>query len=93
MSMKIKPNQKIATRTHTWTNGKTKSSKKKNERKKKSIPVVRRRWNKDFGGKMKTGHRKRFVERKRVTMRRKRFRFFQYRPGLRNIQILPKKFR
>ena len=94
MSLKIKPNQKIATRTHTWRNGKTKSSKKKNEKKKKkSILAMRRRWNKDFDGKMKTGHRKRFVERKSVTMRRKRFRFFQYRPGLRNIQILPEKFR
>ena len=62
MSLKIKPNHKIATRTHTWRNGKTKSSKKKKGKKKKA---VRRRWNKDFGGKMKTGHRKRFVERER----------------------------
>ena len=67
--------------------------KRMKEKKKKSIPAVRRRWNKDSGGEMKTGHKKRFVERKRVTMRRKRFRFFQYRPCLRNIQILPEKFK
>jgi len=33
--LKIKPNQKIATRTHTWRNGKTESSKKKMKEKKK----------------------------------------------------------
>ena len=46
------------------------------KRKKKSIPAMRQRWNKDFGSKMKTRHRKRFVERERVTMRRKRIRPF-----------------
>ena len=49
---------------------------KKRKRKKKSIPAMRQRWNKDFGSEMKTRHRKRFVERERVTMRRKRIRSF-----------------
>ena len=55
---------------------KQRAVKKRMKEKKKSIPTVRRRWNKDSGGEMKTGHKKRFVERKRVTMWRKRFRFF-----------------
>ena len=55
---------------------KQKAIKKKRKRKKKSIPAMRQRWNKDFGSEMKTRHRKRFVERERVTMRRKRIRPF-----------------